>query len=116
VLLQYWRGRIWGPHQQLIYWGLKRYDHVPAVHAVRQQVVAMGKALMLLNWRLFHQVVENMNGVIGIGEDVGNADPFYVRERARPPRCSRLRTASPTLSLFSPLLRAPLTTRSTGVP
>ena len=26
---------------------------------------------------LFHQVVENCNGIIGIGEDVGNADPFY---------------------------------------
>ena len=40
----------------------------------------MGKQLTLLNWRLFHQVCENMNGIIGIGEDVGNADPFYVSD------------------------------------
>ena len=43
----YWRGRIWGPHLQLMYWGLERYDHVPSVHAARQELVAMGKNLML---------------------------------------------------------------------
>ena len=75
----YWRGRIWGPHQQLLYWGMRRYDHVAAVRAARLVAVDMGRELTLMNWRLFHQVVENMNGVIGIGEDVGNADPFYVR-------------------------------------
>jgi len=73
----YWRGRIWGPHYQLMYWGLKRYDHVPSVHAARQEMVTMGKALMLQNWYLFHQVCENVNGIHGICEDVGNADPFY---------------------------------------
>lgn len=26
---------------------------------------------------LTHKVTENYNGIIGVGEDVGNADPFY---------------------------------------
>ena len=60
-----------------MYWGLRRYDHVPSVHAARQEVVAMGASLMRLNWNLFHQVCENTNGIVGICEDVGNADPFY---------------------------------------
>lgn len=25
----YWRGRTWGPHHQLMYWSLARYDHLP---------------------------------------------------------------------------------------
>ena len=28
-------------------------------------------------WSLFRQVTENYNGVIGVGEDVNSADPFY---------------------------------------
>jgi putative isomerase len=74
----YWRGRIWGPHYQLMYWALRRYDHVPSVRAARLELVAMGKALVLQNWLLFKQVAENVNGIIGIPEDVGNADPFYT--------------------------------------
>ena len=72
----YWRGRIWGPHAQLMYWGMRRYDHVPSVRAARLEAVAMGADLMRLNWNLFHQVCENTNGIVGICEDVGNADPF----------------------------------------
>jgi hypothetical protein len=32
---------------------------------------------MLRQWNNFRQVTENYNGYIGIGEDVGNADPMY---------------------------------------
>lgn len=73
----YWRGRIWGPHMTLVYWGLRAYDHVPSVHAARQVLVAQGKALVEQDWAWFRHVNENMNGWIGTGSDSGNADPFY---------------------------------------
>lgn len=73
----YWRGRIWGPHYQLMYWALRTYDHVPQVRAARLELVTMGKSLVEQNWNLFRQVAENVNGIIGVAEDVGSADPFY---------------------------------------
>ena len=74
-----WRGRIWGPHVQLIYWALShpKYADIPSVVTVRKALVAQGKRLVLQEWDLFRQVTENTNGLVGIGEDVGNADPFY---------------------------------------
>lgn len=74
-----WRGRIWGPHVQLIYWALSnpKYADIPSVVTVRKALVAQGKRLVLQEWDLFRQVTENVNGINGIGEDVGNADPFY---------------------------------------
>jgi putative isomerase len=75
----YWRGRIWGPHLQLLYWALQhpKYQGLPEVVAARQALVAQGKRLVQQEWDLFRQVTENYNGVIGVGEDVGDADPFY---------------------------------------
>ncbi len=74
-----WRGRIWGPHLQLIYWALAnpKYKDISSVKAARTSLVAQGKRILLQEWDLFRQVTENYNGVIGAGEDVGNADPFY---------------------------------------
>lgn len=73
----YWRGRVWGPHYALVYWGLQKYDHVPSVRAARLELVAQGKALLLSVWRLFRQIPENVNGVFGFPEDVPNADAYY---------------------------------------
>jgi hypothetical protein len=87
-----------------MYWGLRRYDHVPSVHAARQEVVAMGASLMRLNWNLFHQVCENTNGIVGICEDVGNADPFY-RESIEAKPCtdaSSYRRTFPTVNCATP--------------
>ena len=76
----YWRGRVWGPHIQLIYWGLAnpKYAAVPSVQEARAALVKQGRALLLQEWNLFRQVTENYNGIIGVGEDVENADPFYT--------------------------------------
>ena len=76
----YWRGRSWGPHQLLLWWSLKAYDHVPAVRAARLELVAQGLALAEALWTRFAQVPENVNSAIGIPEDSPHgigADPFY---------------------------------------
>ena len=62
----------------LVWLGLKRYDSVPEVRAARAVLVAQALQLELQEWRLFRQVTENMNGLVGAGEDVANADPFYT--------------------------------------
>jgi hypothetical protein len=73
----YWRGRIWGPQVALVWLGLRNYDAVPEARTARGVLVAQALKLELQEWRLFRQVTENHNGVFGVGEDVGNADPFY---------------------------------------
>jgi hypothetical protein len=73
----YWRGRIWGPQLQILYWALQRYAHIPAAAAARQALVAQSKSLLLRNWAAFNQVPENYNAVIGAAEDGAMADPFY---------------------------------------
>ena len=73
----YWRGRAWAPHHMLLYWGLQRYEHLPAASSARQDLVALGQQVMLLNWQNFGQVCENVHGIIGTCEDSTNADPFY---------------------------------------
>ena len=106
----YWRGRIWGPQVALVYLGLLKYDALPAARAARGVLVAQALRLELQEWRLFRQVTENHNGIFGVGEDVGNADPFCAsRGRARVARawlragraCAHsLKTSPKTLSLF----------------
>ena len=53
----------------------------------------MGAALTARNWEYFRQVAENVNGVIGVAEDVGNAECVrprpHGRGRARDPRRAR---------------------------
>ena len=73
----YWRGRIWGPQVALVWLGLRRYDALPEARAARKVLVAQALRLELQDWRLFRQVAENYNGVMGAGEDVNSADPFY---------------------------------------
>jgi hypothetical protein len=73
----YWRGRIWGPQVALIYFGLQRYDSIPAVRAARLVLVSEARALMLRDWRLYRHINENYNSVTGSGSDNGSADPAY---------------------------------------
>jgi hypothetical protein len=73
----YWRGRIWGPQVALVWLGLKNYDAVPEARSARLVLVEQALRLELQEWRLFRQVTENHNGIFGVGEDVGNADPMY---------------------------------------
>jgi hypothetical protein len=69
----YWRGRIWGPTNFLVYLGLREYDCAD----VRQELAAKSKTLLLKDWLARGYIYENWNSVTGQGDDVGNSDKFY---------------------------------------
>jgi len=72
----YWRGRIWGPMNMLVYIGLRRYDD-PIFHEARSIFCKQSRNLLLKNFERYGHVQENYNAITGEGCDVGNADPFY---------------------------------------
>jgi len=69
----YWRGRIWGPMNYLVYLGLSNYDYP----AVRQDFAARSLSLFLKEWGDNRHVHENYNAVTGTGDDVTSSDRFY---------------------------------------
>jgi putative isomerase len=69
----YWRGRIWGPMNYLVYLGLCNYDDAQ----VRQQFAEKSYALFLKEWTENRHVHENYNAITGTGDDVQNSDRFY---------------------------------------
>jgi hypothetical protein len=74
----YWRGRAWAPQAFLVYLGLARYPHLPALAAARADLAAMGADVFLGEWEQFGHVGENYNAYTGITQDSGDADPFYA--------------------------------------
>jgi putative isomerase len=70
---EYWRGRIWGPMNYLVYLGLLNYDDA----AVRKQFAEKGYALFLEEWKQHGHVHENYNAITGSGDDVSSSDRFY---------------------------------------
>jgi putative isomerase len=69
----YWRGRIWGPMNYLVYLGLLNYDDT----AVRRDFAQKSYALFLKEWNEKGHVHENYNGATGAGDDVNSSDRFY---------------------------------------
>jgi putative isomerase len=72
----YWRGRIWGPMNYLVYLGLRNYQE-PAINEAREQLAQKSLDLFLRDWRKNGHVHENYNGATGDGDDVPNSDRFY---------------------------------------
>jgi Mannosylglycerate hydrolase MGH1-like glycoside hydrolase domain len=70
---QYWRGRIWGPMNYLVYLGLQKYDN-PKVTADFAQ---KSYDLFLQEWNKNGHVHENYNAMTGVGDDVTSSDRFY---------------------------------------
>jgi hypothetical protein len=70
----YWRGRIWGPMNYLVYEGLRRAgkDEVSAKFAEKGLNLFMGE------WEDENHIHENYNSITGDGDDKINADPFYT--------------------------------------
>ncbi len=69
----YWRGRIWGPMNYLVYLGLCNYD-LPKAQAA---LASKSYALFLREWKEHRHVHENYNAILGEGDDVKNSDRFY---------------------------------------
>jgi hypothetical protein len=69
----YWRGRIWGPMNYLVYLGLRNYDQPSA----RKQLAQKSLALFNQEWTLNGHVHENYNAITGMGDDVSSSDRFY---------------------------------------
>ena len=72
----YWRGRIWGPMNYLVYLGLRNYQEPDMIHA-RQQLSQKSLDLFLKEWRAHGHVHENYNAITGSGDDVTHSDRFY---------------------------------------
>ncbi len=69
----YWRGRIWGPMNYLVYLGLRNYDDA----AVRGEFAQRSYRLFLKEWTEKGHVHENYNALAGTGDDVSSSDRFY---------------------------------------
>ena len=69
----YWRGRIWGPTNYLVYLGLCNYDDP----SVRRQFAEKSYDLFLKEWTEHRHVHENYNAITGSGDDVYHSDRFY---------------------------------------
>ncbi|MGC4036406.1 MAG: trehalase family glycosidase [Chitinophagaceae bacterium] len=69
----YWRGRIWGPMNFLVYLGMRNYN----LQIARTDLVKKSKSLLMKNWQAEGGVYENYNSVTGEGGDVKSADAFY---------------------------------------
>ena len=59
--LGYWRGFVWGPMAQLVYWSLDRYKHVPIVAQGKSALAKQMLALEQHIWTLTGHVCENFN-------------------------------------------------------
>jgi putative isomerase len=69
----YWRGRIWGPMNFLVYLGLANY----ADAETRKAFARRSYDLFLKEWREKGHVHENYNAITGSGDDVTSSDRFY---------------------------------------
>ena len=69
----YWRGRIWGPMNYLVYLGLRNYNEPQ----VQRELAEKSYALFLEEWKKNGHVHENYNGITGAGDDVTSSDRFY---------------------------------------
>jgi len=70
---EYWRGRIWGPMNYLVYLGLGNYIDA----ATRSAFSHKSYDLFLKEWHEKGHVHENYNAITGTGDDVSSSDRFY---------------------------------------
>jgi neutral trehalase len=69
----YWRGRIWGPMNYLVYLGLRNYNDPD----ICREFARKSYDLFLKEWTANGHVHENYNAITGTGDDVVNSDRFY---------------------------------------
>jgi hypothetical protein len=75
----YWRGRQWGPHTMLTWWGLthNKYEGSGIVDGARHQLAKQVDGVWKNEWRQFRHVHENYDGDTADGCNTGNSDPLY---------------------------------------
>ena len=69
----YWRGRIWGPMNYLVYLGLRNDDNA----AVWRQMAQKFLELVQQEWREKGHLHEHYNAITGEGDDMTNCRAFY---------------------------------------
>ena len=69
----YFRGRIWGPMNFLVYLGLRKYN----VGHSTEDMVEKSKNILLKTWNLKLDVYENYNATTGESFDVGSSQKSY---------------------------------------
>jgi neutral trehalase len=69
----YWRGRIWGPMNFLVYLGLRNYDLPDA----RADLAERSTRLLMKSWQSDGAIYENYNATTGAGNDVRSSDGYY---------------------------------------
>ena len=70
---EYWRGRIWGPMNFLVYLGLRNYDQAQA----RADLAERSYKLLMKSWQSDRAIYENYNAITGRGNDVSSSDAYY---------------------------------------
>jgi putative isomerase len=70
---EYWRGRIWGPMNFLVYLGLRNYD----LRRARADLAERSYKLLMKSWQSDHAIYENYNSITGAGNDVRSSDAYY---------------------------------------
>lgn len=76
----YWRGRVWGPMNYLLWLGLQQYTVTGStlVAQAAAGLAAQSQATFLVEWLKNHHIMENYDALDGTGcETAGNANPFY---------------------------------------
>ena len=69
----YWRGRIWGPMNFLVYLGMRNYALGPA----RTDLAERSHKLLMKSWQSDRSIYENYNSITGAGNDVNSSDAYY---------------------------------------
>ncbi len=69
----YWRGRVWGPMNLLVYEALRD----AGLDGEAGRLAENSKALLLREWREHRHVHENYNAITGEGCDARNSNNFY---------------------------------------
>jgi Mannosylglycerate hydrolase MGH1-like glycoside hydrolase domain len=72
----YWRGRIWGPMNYLVYEGLLNYE-TPSAAQARRELADKSMKLFLHEWIGKGHVHENYSATSDDSDGVRNSDPFY---------------------------------------
>lgn len=69
----YWRGRVWGPMNFLVYLGFRNYG----LENARKDLVIKSKELFLKQWLENGYICENYNSQTGECDDVSRCELFY---------------------------------------